>query len=74
MRSLRVPDAILAECAVVRRSLPVLRLSPAICSLPSIPDAKGPHAETGADQHNAGPIRLRSFARELLSSKYTAGV
>jgi hypothetical protein len=49
MRTLWFPDAVLAECAVVRRSLQMLRLSPAVCFLPAIPVAKGPHAETGAD-------------------------
>ena len=67
MRSLRFADAVLAECAVVRRSLPMLRLSPAICLLPAIPDAKDPHAEAGTDQDDASPIRLSSCARELFT-------
>ena len=68
MRSLRVPDATLAERAVVGRSLPVLRLSPAICSLPAIRDAKGSHVETGADQHNADPMCLRLYVDATLSN------
>lgn len=69
MRSLWFADAVLAECDVARRSVSVLRLSPAICFLPAIPDAEGPHAETGTDQDDAGPICLMSFARKLLPSK-----
>jgi hypothetical protein len=69
MRALRFPDAVLAECAVVRRSLPMLRLSPTLCFLPAIPVAKGHHAEAGTNQDDAGPIRLRPFDRELFTVK-----
>jgi hypothetical protein len=74
MRTLRFPDAVLAECAVARHSVPVLRLSPAICFLLAIPDAKGAYVETGTDQDDAGTIRLRPCDRELFTVKNAAGV